>query len=288
MANSATEQVELELLTACIQRVSGYDFSQYSTGSLSRILGDQCKAFGVAHLSGLIPLLLHDRHKREQLLQQLTVDASGFYRYPDIFRDLVTQVFPVLESYPFINIWHAGCGAGQEVYSLAILLAEAGLLCRSRIYASDLNEAVLARAGEGCYSRRELTQAEAGYVAAGGQGELQDQFVATAGRYRIASHIRSAITFVHHNLATDAVFAQMQLVLCKNVLIYFQPGLREKTLSLFAASLCDGGLLCLGATECLVDAELARHFQPLANTKNIYQKTSTSLPQTAQRSLVSC
>jgi chemotaxis protein methyltransferase CheR len=177
------------------------------------------------------------------------VPVSEIFREPRALDELRRLVFPQLRSFPTITVWHAGCAAGQEAYSMAILLHEAGLLPRSRIFASDISAGALARAGQGLIAGSDLAAAQPRYAAAGGEGALARHFLPAGDQMRLAPGLMSHISFVRHNLATDAVFCEANLILCCNVLIYFQRALQARAMQLFADSLVRGGRLCLGRHE---------------------------------------
>jgi chemotaxis protein methyltransferase CheR len=177
----------------------------------------------------------------------------------------------VLETFPFFKIWHAGCSTGEEPYSLAILLKEHGLLDRARIYATDLSPNVIKKAKDGIFTEKKLVEYQSGYQQAGGQGALRDHFFVRYGSAKIDGHIRQRITFACHNLVTDSVFAEVQMIVCRNVMIYFDAGLKKHVLSLFSNALSPGGLLCLGSQESLEGVN-DNGFEKLSSANRIYKK----------------
>jgi chemotaxis protein methyltransferase CheR len=207
----------------------------------------------------------------------LSVPVSEMFRDPDVFRALREQVFPVLASYPQINIWQAGCAKGQEVYSLAILLEEAGLYERTQIYATDFNENALRHAQEGIYPAKEAQLWSRNYLAAGGSQSLADYYSARYELIKLDQRLRRHVIFANHNLVTDEVFCEAHLVLCRNVLIYFSDPLQDRTLALFRDSLVRGGFLCLGTRESLDFAPSAADFAPVDAALRIYRLGSRTL-----------
>nr|WP_255548543.1 CheR family methyltransferase [Luteibacter sp. dw_328] len=193
------------------------------------------------------------------------------FRDPLVFRTLRDKVFPVLASYPEINIWQAGCAHGQEVYSLAILLEEAGLYERSRIYATDFNDAALAIAADGIYATREARDWSRNYIEAGGSHSLSDYYSARYDFIKLDQRLRRNVTFFNHNLVTDEVFCEAHLILCRNVLIYFTNTLQDRTLGLFRDSLVRGGFLCLGTRENIDFSPAAAGFGDVDHALRIYQ-----------------
>jgi chemotaxis protein methyltransferase CheR len=268
------DNIEVELFLQALQRRHGYDFSLYAPASLKRrvlLLAEQldCKT-----VSGLIERTLHEPELLSRILEGLTVPASDMFRDPMMFRGLREQVFPLLASYPQINIWQAGCAHGQEVYSLAILLEEAGLYDRTQIFATDLSDRALQQAQDGIYPAREAQQWSRNYQASGGTHSLADYYSARYNLLKIDQHLRRNVTFAKHNLVSDGVFCEAHLILCRNVLIYFSNALQDHVLSLFRNSLVRGGFLCLGLRESLDYASSAREFAPFDERLRIYRLTS--------------
>jgi chemotaxis protein methyltransferase CheR len=227
----------------------GYDFRNYQTTPLCRSLETILERRSLGNVDGLKALLLADRTLFPSVLAQLTVTTSSMFRNPPVFAALLREVFPYLRTYSSLKIWHAGCARGEEAYSLAVLLKEQGLLERSRIYATDINPEALAAARAGIYPMRRFKEFARNYVAAGGAGHLSDHFELKYGHAKINSELGERILFSKHDLVADAPFGEMQLILCRNVMIYFNPSLQQRTLELFRSSLSVGGFLCLGNAE---------------------------------------
>lgn len=269
---SDLETIEIDLLLEAIFRHSGYDFRQYARGSVSRNLQRELEQAKLKHISQLIPLVLNNDERMSSLLQSLSINVTDFFRDPNSYKAIVEHVFPVLRSFPFFKVWHAGCSNGKEVYSLAILLEEAGLLERSLIYATDFNHQVLDKARDGIYPKEDIDSISEDYRIAGGNRDIQDYFSSHYKLARIKPHIRKRITFAHHNLATDSVFGEMQLIVCRNVLIYFDQHLKAKVLNLFEDSLCNSGFLLLGATESVDQYRNKEAFMPICRKNRLYKK----------------
>lgn len=257
------EDIEVELFIEALRRAWGYDFSGYLRASFKRRILALVAQRKLAGISALTAQCLREPDTATDTVAALSVPHSSLFRDPEVFARLRTDVLPWLASYPSPTIWHAGCAAGEEAYSLAILLHEAGLLARSRIYATDINEAVLARAREGIFPLARGRDFAEGYLAAGGMASFADYMHAQYGRIKLHDWLRAPMTFAVHNLATDEVFVEAQMVICRNVFIYFDSVLRARAVRVFAESLVRGGYLLLGAREHVDAALMRRWFQPL-------------------------
>lgn len=271
VTDSALEDIEVELFVRALKLRHGYDFSQYAPASLKRRVLQLAHAQHADTVSALTTRLLHEPGFLQVILEGLSVPVSEMFRDPEVFRTLRERVFPVLASYPQINVWQAGCAHGQEVYSLAILLEEAGLYERTQIYATDFNESALRHAQEGIYPAREAQLWSRNYLAAGGSHTLADYYSARYELIKLDQRLRRHVIFANHNLVTDEVFCEAHLVLCRNVLIYFSDPLQDRTLGLFRDSLVRGGFLCLGTRESLDFAPSAADFTPVDAAQRIYR-----------------
>jgi len=265
------EDIEVQLFVRAMQLRHGYDFSEYAPASLKRRVQQLVRTHGVASISELNSRLLHEDGFVTRVIEGLSVPVSEMFRDPPVFRALRDKVFPVLASYPEINIWQAGCAHGQEVYSLAILLEEAGLYDRSRIYATDFNDAALAIAADGIYATREARDWSRNYMEAGGSHSLSDYYSARYDFIKLDQRLRRNVTFFNHNLVTDEVFCEAHLILCRNVLIYFSNPLQDRTLGLFRDSLVRGGFLCLGTRENIDFSPAGASFTDVEHALRIYQ-----------------
>ena len=239
----------------------GQDFRRYRHATLASRLRHICSRLDLDGPHALRDWISRHPDQVDGVVDQLCVPVSDLFREPETFAELRRLVFPHLSSFPSITVWLAGCAAGQEAYSMAILLAEAGLLSRSRIFASDISADALARAARGLVPAEQVQAARSRYHDAGGSGLLDRHFSPRGSEMQIARELMSHISFVRHNLATDWVFCEANLILCRNVLIYFQPELQARALDIFADSLARGGRLCLGQRE-----------QPLAGTNHFARK----------------
>jgi len=271
IADIDLQDIEVELFVRGLKLRYGYDFSQYAPASLKRRVLQLVQSQHVGTVSELTSRLLHEPGFLDTVLEGLSVPVSEMFRDPEVFRALREQVFPVLASYPQINIWQAGCAHGQEVYSLAILLEEAGLYERTQIYATDFNESALRHAQEGIYPAKEAQLWSRNYLAAGGSYSLADYYSARYELIKLDQRLRRHVTFANHNLVTDEVFCEAHMVMCRNVLIYFSDPLQDRTLALFRDSLVRGGFLCLGTRESLDFAPSAGDFTPVNAALRIYR-----------------
>jgi len=264
--------VEFGLLLDAIYLTYHYDFRRYSEASLKRRIRAALVHFGCETISRLQERVLCEPQVFAELLRFLTVQVSEMFRDPTYYRALREMVVPYLKTYASLKIWVAGCSMGEEVYSLAIVLYEEGLLDRTLIYATDINPESLRRAEEGVYATERFTKFTESYRLAGGRASLGDYYSAAYGGAVLDRSLKKAIVFSDHSLATDSVFAEMQLVSCRNVLIYFEKGLQERALGLLSDSLCRKGFLGLGLKETLRFSQHAAAFTELAPDARIYQK----------------
>jgi len=267
-----TETIELDLLLEGIHRRWGYDFRSYARASLKRRITKCMEDVGLDHLSEMVPRVLHDKAFFDAFLKNLSVTITEMFRDPTFYRALRKHLVDHLKTYPFIKIWHAGCATGEEAYSMAILLQEEGLLDRATIYATDYNDQALDRAKGGMYALEKIQQYTANYVASGGTQSFSDYYRARYGSAKMDPALTERITFSHHNLVTDGVFGEMNVVICRNVLIYFDKTLQNRTLALFADSLCRRGFLCLGSKETLEFSSVSNSFESVAKKEKIYRK----------------
>lgn len=273
MTPDELQDIEVRLFLEALRLRHGYDFLNYSRASMRRRLQAFASSMGESSLAGMIPRLLQDEEFLPQILTSLSVPVTAMFRDPEVFLALRRKVLPVLQSYPRIAIWQAGCATGEEAYSLAILLKEEGLLAKSQIFATDINDSALARAEEGIYPVETLSSAcGTGYREAGGTGALEDHLHFAYGYAKFNEELRSRIVFAHHNLVADGVFCEVHMVVCRNVLIYFNRGLQDQVLSLFSEALVRGGFLCLGTRESLRSTEANAVFRPVDESCRIFRK----------------
>ena len=270
MPKTKLDETEVQLFIEMLRLRYGYDFTHYAKASLRRRVAGLCQTFGVVHIAELIPLVLHDESLLPRVLAGLSVPVTEMFRDPEVFLQLRREVVPLLESYPRINIWQVGCATGEEAYSLAILLREEGLGHRTRIFSTDINDAALAKAEEGIFPAEKLKEYSRNYFKAGGTRSLSDYYHAHYDLVKMDASLKSNILFTHHNVVSDGVFGEMQLILCRNVLIYFDRQLQGKVLGLFRNSLVRGGFLCLGIKESLAPG-LDKDFRAIDEHLRIYQ-----------------
>ena len=272
MKSDDVEDVEIRLLLEGVQRIYGYDFRDYADASIKRRLNHWLAESGFDTFSQAQSQLLRERSVFESLLRGITVNVTEMFRDPAFFRAVREQVVPFLKTYPFVKIWHAGCATGEEAYSMAILLNEEGMAGRYRMYATDINEAVLQKAGEGVMPIAEMQRFTRNYQKSGGRASFADYYTARYDRAILSPALKKHIVFAPHNLATDGEFGEMNLVLCRNVMIYFKPALKERCLRLFDSSLLPGGFLCLGLKETLERRKMGERYEELAPPLRIYRK----------------
>ncbi|ATQ58212.1 CheR family methyltransferase [Paracoccus yeei] len=257
----------------------GYDFRRYRLGTLGRRLRHLCAGLNLDGLAALREWLSSDPQRIDYVVDQLCIPVSQLFREPGTLDELRRLVFPMLRSFPVVTVWHAGCAAGQEAYSMAILLDEAGLLPRCRIFASDISAGALAQAARGSLPAAQVRDAAPRYLASGGTGDLTRHFTVRGERMRLSSRLMSHISFVRHNLATDAVFCEAAVILCCNVLIYFERPLQCRALELFSDSLVRGGYLCLGQRETPIGAD--GRFASMTGSRWVYRPTAQPRPPLA-------
>jgi chemotaxis protein methyltransferase CheR len=264
--------IEVDLLVEAIYRKYAYDFRGYARASLRRRIVDALPKLGIERISLLQDRLLRDATFFATLLTHLTVPVSDLFRDPEYFRALRDRVLPLLATYPSIKIWVAGCSTGEEVYSLAILLDEAELLPRTLIYATDINPAALRTAEAGVYALERVPVFTRNYQRASGTRPLSDFYTAGYGNVVFDRRLRARVTFSDHSLATDEVFAEVHLISCRNVLIYFDTPLQDRAVGLFHRSLAPRGFLGLGTHERL---DLVRHpglFEEVVRAERLYRR----------------
>ncbi|HEX4049265.1 MAG TPA: CheR family methyltransferase [Steroidobacteraceae bacterium] len=267
-----TLDIELQLLIDAIYYKYRFDFRAYALASLKRRLSIAMSRLGCQSLSQVQDLVLREPDVFTTLLDYLTVQVSEMFRDAHYYRALRERVTPLLRTYPSLRLWVAGCSSGEEVYSLAILLREEGLLDRTLIYATDINAQALQRAEAGVYDVARIAGFSDNYRRAGGKGSLSDYYVAAYDRVVFDKTLRRQVVFADHSLATDSVFAEVQLISCRNVLIYFNRELQNRALGLFREALALRGFLGLGSKESLRFSAHAQAFEEIVPHERIFQK----------------
>ena len=265
-------EIEMRLLLEAVYAKYSHDFRDYSGASLKRRVQHALLQFGCDTISQLQSRVLHDPTAFQQLLEILTIPFSEMFRDPTYWLALRQQVVPLLQTYPSLKVWVAGCASGEEVFSLAILLQEEGLLERTLIYATDINQGVLEKARQGIFPIASVRQHTANYQAAGGKRAFSDYYSAAYNAARFDPDLVRNVTFADHSLATDTVFSETHFVSCRNVLIYFNKALQNRAIGLFHESLCHRGFLGLGSKESIDFSSYARHFEPIVKRERIFRK----------------
>jgi chemotaxis protein methyltransferase CheR len=266
------EDIEIDLLLEAIFRKYGYDFRNYGKAHVKRRITHRLSTSGLNSISMMQQEVLRNEDFFETLLRDLSINVTEMFRDPDFYAAIRKDVVPVLKTYPFIKIWHAGCSTGEEVYSMAILLKEEGLLDRVQVYATDFNQVVLQAAREGIFSIDRIKEYTINYQRAGGKKSFSDYYTAKYNSVIMDKDLKRNVVFADHNLVTDSVFAEVNMIICRNVLIYFDKDLQDKVIKLFDDSLTNGGILCLGSKENLRFSKSFPRFKALNEKQKIYQK----------------
>jgi chemotaxis protein methyltransferase CheR len=267
--------IELRMLVEAVYLKYNYDFRDYTGASQKRRVLHALRQMDCATVSALQEKVMHEPAAFVQLLQYLTIPVSEMFRDPEYYAALRNQVLPFLETYPSLKIWIAGCSTGEEVYSMAILLHEAGLLERSLIYATDINPRSLDAGRRGVFELDKMRLYTENYQKAGGRRAFSDYYTAAYGGALFDRALIENVTFADHSLATDSVFAETHFVSCRNVMIYFNRRLQDRVLGLFHESLCHRGFLGLGSKESIDFSAYGDRFEPLAKRERLFRKLAT-------------
>ncbi len=271
------QNLELQLMLEAIHLKYGYDFRNYAKASVKRRIQHRMTKEKMANFSEMQHKLLYDVSFFERLLLDLSINVTEMFRDPTFYMALRKFVIPELRKHPFIKIWHAGCSTGEEVYSMAILLKEEGLYDQTQIYATDMNEVALKKAKDGIFDIGKLKQYTKNYQKSGGQSAFSDYYSAHYEHVVVDKSLKKNILFSDHNLATDGVFGEMNLILCRNVLIYFNRDLQNRVVGLFYDSLCPDGILCLGSKESLSFSKYTNAFDDVVKEEKIYRRLDSEL-----------
>ncbi|MGL1862820.1 MAG: protein-glutamate O-methyltransferase CheR [Pseudodesulfovibrio sp.] len=266
------ERLEIKLLLEAIYHKYGYDFRNYACAHTKRRLEHRLNLDSMENYSAMQHRLIHDEAFFNTLLLDLSINVTEMFRDPWVYTKVRELVVPHLKTYPFIKVWHAGCSAGQEVYSMGILLEEEGIKERSQIYATDFNELILQKAKQGIYPMDVIREYTVNYQKSGGKQSFSDYYTANYDSVVIKQSLKDKVLFSSHNLVTDGVFGEMNLIFCRNVLIYFDRELQNRVFNLFYESLCPGGFLCLGSKESLRFSSVADKFEVVSEREKIYRK----------------
>ena len=272
MEVAAVQQMELDLLLEGVFRLFGYDFRQYASGTLKRLVSALVQQEGLSSVSELQGRIFRDPDLLQRLMSALSVRASGFFRDADFYRSFRENAIPMLRTYPFVRIWHAGCANGEEVYSMAILMQEEGLLEKCDFYATDVDLPALKAAERGTYSRSAVVSSTESHKASGGKRALTDYFRISGRDAHIESDFKERMTFMRHNLVTDGSLNEFNVVFCRNVLIYFAKPLQNRVHQLLYESLTRFGILGLGANETLKLTPREEHYKALDEGSKLYRR----------------
>lgn len=272
MDSIENENIEIQLLLKAIYLKYGYDFRSYAGASIKRRIKRNLKNTGLETISDMQRCILYDRDFFSSFLREIPVNVTGMFRNVDFYKALREVIIPKIANLPFIKIWHAGCATGEEVYSMAILLKEAGIYYKTQIYATDFDEEALGKAKTGVYSIDRLKSYTQKYKESGGLESFGDYYSAKYEFALMDKSLKKNILFSNHNLATDNVFGKMDMILCRNVLIYFNRELQNRVLGLFKESLYQNGFLCLGVKETMILSEYSGEFETVIKDQKIYRK----------------
>jgi chemotaxis protein methyltransferase CheR len=272
--NADLEHLEIELLLEGVFRHYGFDFRSYAYASIRRRLWKRVEGEGLHTISELQARILHDTDAMERLLLDLSVNVTAMFRDPGFYKEFREKVVPLLRTYPFIRIWHAGCSTGEEVYSMAILLEEEGLYDRARLYATDINDVVLQRAKQGIFPLERMQEYTDNYIRAGGTRSFSEYYTAKYDGALFSPSLTRNVVFSQHNLVTDRSFSEFHVIFCRNVLIYFDKTLQNRVHRLFYESLVMFGILALGSKESLKFSQFEPCYEKLSPTEKLYRKVT--------------
>jgi chemotaxis protein methyltransferase CheR len=268
------EEIEIALLLEAIYRRYGFDFREYAPASLKRRLWRRASAEGLTTMSALQDRVLRDPHCMERLLLDLSINVTAMFRDPSFYASFREKVVPLLHTYPFTRVWIAGCSTGEEVYSLAILLDEEDLLSRCRIYATDINETVLEQARLGVFPLDKMQEYTQNYLRAGGTRAFSEYYLASYDGAVFEKRLIANAVFAQHNLVSDKAFNEFHVVICRNVMIYFDRTLQQRVLGLFHESLVHLGVLGLGRKESIRFSDYADRYEELDGPERLYRKVA--------------
>lgn len=270
--NTDILDIEINLLLQAVHLKYGYDFSNYTKTHLKRRILHRLLLSGLNTITELQNKILWDKEYFMIILQDLSINVTEMFRDPEFYLKFRNKIIPELSTYAHIKIWHAGCSTGEEVYSLAIILKEENILHKTQIYATDFNKGVLDLAKKGIYSKKDMDLYSRSYIESGGKSQLSDYYISKYGSVLFDKSLVKNIVFADHNLVTDGVFAEVHLIFCRNVLIYFNKTLQNRVLDLFNNSLTKRGILCLGTKESLRFSDFETKFEILDKKNKIYKK----------------
>ncbi len=270
--NYIINESEIEILTNQVYHKYGYDFSDYSYTSIKRRIDRIIYNYKILSFEFLIDKVINDPVFFNTFLEEITVNVTEMFRDPEFYRTLRLVVIPEIENKSIIRIWHAGCSSGEEVYSMAILLKEAGLLEKSLLYATDINQQVLESAASGMFSVDDMLMCKENYLSSGGVKKLHDYYSVKFGKAVFNDEFKNRIVFSHHNLGIDQSFNEFNIILCRNVLIYFNRNLQDKVVKLLSSSLSNNGYLALGLKESIDFTNSFDDFEIVSKVQKIWRK----------------
>lgn len=266
------QKIEINLLLEAIFQRYGYDFRNYSKAHVRRRILQRFSASDFESISAMQHSVIVDPDFFNEFVQDLSINVTEMFRDPSFFIAVRNTIVPRLETYPHIKVWHAGCATGEEAYSMAIILKEEGLYRKTQIYATDFSFPILEKAKAGIVTKDLIKQYTLNYQKAGGKDSFSQYYTARYDYAKLDHSLKEKIIFAEHNLVTDSVFGEMNMIVCRNVLIYFDRTLQDKVIRLFHESLCPGGFLCLGSKETLQFSSLSNEFIIVDRKEKIYMK----------------
>jgi len=264
--------IEIKLFLEAILLKYGYDFKNYSNAHIKRRLLHRVRTANINSISEMQHKALYDKNFFRLILTDLSINVTEMFRDPLFYKAVREKVIPILKTYPFLKIWHAGCSTGEEVYSMAILLKEEGIYDKTQIYATDFNQLVLKKASDGIFSIDRIKEYTLNYQKSGGKKSFSDYYTAKYNSVIFDKSLKENIVFADHNLVSDSIFAEVNLIICRNVLIYFDRILQNKVINLFEESLITGGFLGLGSKEEIRFSKRFENFSTLDATQKIFRK----------------
>lgn len=266
------QEIEITLLLEGVYQMYGYDFRSYVRGSITRRILNRMKAERLPTITALLEKVLHEEGYLERLLNDFSIRMTEMYRDPSFFAAFRKEVVPMLRDLPEIRIWHAGCATGEEVYSMAILMKEEGLGDKTKIYATDMNEKALKAAQKGAFPLKKMQQYTKNYLKAGGSMAFSEYYTTDHQFAYFSPDLNENLTFAQHNLVTDSSFNEFHVILCRNVMIYFDSTLQQKVHRLFYDSLADGGFIGLGSKESILAMPRGMEYEEFNAGEKIYRK----------------
>ena len=269
-ADADLEDIEFSLLLEALFRHYGCDFREYAPASLRRRIHKCMHAEGLPRVTALLDRVLHDPETMARFLRTVSVDVTAMFRDPTFYRAIRERVVPLLRLLPFIRVWHVGCATGEEVYSMAIVFAEEGIAERTRIYATDMNDTALREAADGVFPLRAMQAYTDNYQKAGGTRTFSDYYSARYDHALFDPSLRRNVLWAQHNLTTDGSFNEFHLIVCRNVMIYFNQVLQNRVHRLIYESLAPSGILALGSKESLALSPFEGNYEPIDAVQKIF------------------